>query len=105
MGCSPLPDLPRGVALGPEIVQIFEFAVGIHGEKEAFMAICRELAVLRELFEGLAFEGASRPAEVIEHLAVQDKMACRHPAIEERLFGKLCHLPLISQLQHAEPRN
>ena len=52
-------DGPGGLAGGPELVQVFEVALGVHAGPEAAMLEHAELAVAGEADQGIAFEDAA----------------------------------------------
>src|SRR6266403_3636901 len=99
------PHFPRCLLARPELVQVLVFAVSIHGEEEAVMAISHELTFARQALQRLTFENALRPAEVIEHAAVEDEEAGADQAIGLGLLHEALNLPLGVGFEHSEARD
>ena len=96
----------HGVCLArPEFIQVLVFAVGVHGEEEAVVAIGHELAFARQAFQRFALEDALRAAEVIEDAAVEDEEAGADQAVGLGLFHEALHLPCGVGFEHSEPRD
>src|SRR6266853_6089005 len=99
------PHFPRCLLARPELVQVLVFAVSIHGEEEAVMAISHELTFARQALQSLTFEDALGPTEVIEHAAVEDEEAGADQAIGLGLLHEALNLALGVGFEHSEARD
>src|SRR6266478_515313 len=99
------PHFPWGLLARPELVQVLVFAVSVHGEEEAVMAISHELTFARQALQRLTFEDALGPTEVIENAAVEDEEAGADQAISLGLFHEALNLPLSIGFEHSEARD
>ena len=69
------------------------------------MAIGHELPFARQPLQRFTFEDALRPAEVIEHAAVEDEEAGADQAIGLGLLHEALHLALGVGFEHSEARD
>src|SRR6266446_1340942 len=99
------PHFPRRLLARPELVQVLVFAVSVHGEEEAVMAISHELTFARQALQRLTFEDALGPTEVIENAAVEDEEAGADQAISLGLLHEALNLPLGVGFEHTEARD
>src|SRR6202047_548034 len=99
------PHFPGSLLARPKLVQVLIFAVRIHGEEKSVMAVGHELTFARQPLQRLTFEDALRPAEVIEHAAVEDEEAGADQAIGLRLLHEALDLSLGVGFEHSEARN
>ena len=82
---------PRGLAGGPELVQVLEVALGVHAGPEAAMLEHAELAVARQADQGIALEDAALlGGKIGQKIAVEEEVAAIDPVVDE--FGLLAEL-------------
>ncbi len=95
----------RALSPRPKFVQILIFAVGIHGEKEAFVAVGHQLTIGRQAFQGLTFQHAFVAFQIIENAALEHKETGAGPSLRLRFFGEVRYTIVGVQLRNAEARD
>src|SRR5437870_7058770 len=99
------PHLPRGLPGFPELVQVLEFPVGVHGVEEAVVLVCDELLVLHQSLHRVAFEDAvGVVTEITEDLTVEHEEAGAHLPVELRLLGEAEHAATAADVEDTEAR-
>src|ERR1035438_5928993 len=82
------PHFPRGLLTCPEFVQVLVFAICVHGEEEAIMAIGHKLSLFGQPLQRLALQDALRTCQIVEYASVKHEKTGADQSIRSWFFDE-----------------